>query len=348
MWPSLLLLRTICTLLLFAGYARAQAQGNGFDTLFVRDYSHIVTGRLYLSTKYNRMHLAGSGGHQLRYLPNHRFNMGFGMSYRALTLNIAVGIPGVNQDEHRFGRTRYLDAQGNLYGKRWATNLFLQVGKGYYTPSYPKEYLGWQQDTELPTRADLRQFNFGLSTVHVFNNDRFSYRAAFNQDAWQRQSQGSWLVGGYATYFTLKADSSLVPERVAQGYEAGLHMSKGRFADLGPMVGYAYTYVYREHWFVTASAVGGFGISAQRTELDAPGSSERRNTPSFGPGWHTQVRAGLGYNSHRRYIGMAWNQERIGYWVDASDRFSWAVGNVRVNYVYRFMRRLPQVDRVLR
>lgn len=335
--------------LLFSLQARAQQprRSTGFDTAYVHDYSHIVTGRFYLSTKYNRMRFGSEQGPDLLYLPNNRYNFGLGVSYRALTLNIGVGIPGLNTDQDRYGETRYLDAQANVYTKRWATNLFLQVFSGYYTPSFTKAELGWVQDTEFATRRDLVQRNIGVSTVRIMNNDRFSYRAAFNQDAWQRRSQGSWLVGGYLTYFALQADSSLIPQTLSDRFEPGLHMRKGRFWDIGPMGGYVYTWVFREHWFVTGSGVAGAGLSAQRVEAVEEDRVSRTSTVA-GPGWHLQVRAGAGYNSRNHYVGISWNQEHIGYLVDARDRFSWTVGNVRVNFVTRFNRRLDRMDRGLR
>ena len=89
------------------------------------------------------------------------------------------------------------------------------------------------------------------------------------------------------------------------------------------------------------------GLSAQRVEAVEEDRVSRTSTVA-GPGWHLQVRAGAGYNSRNHYVGISWNQEHIGYLVDARDRFSWTVGNVRVNFVTRFNRRLDRMDRGLR
>lgn len=310
-------------------------KGNGFDTAYVLDYSRQLTGRLYLSTKFNQLRLGGMRGNRsLTYKPNNKFNFGAGLSYRALTLNIGVGIPGLNKDQDKRGSTRYLDAQANIHAKRWATNLFLQGFQGYYISSHGKEELGWAQPTLFPVRPDVREYNFGVSTVHIFNNDRFSYRAAFNQDAWQRRSQGSFLAGGYLTYFRLRADSSLVPARLSGAFEPGLHIVRGGFTDFGISAGYAYTLVIREHFFLTGSAVLGGGLSAQRATT-ADRNLEDVGT-ALGPGWHGQVRAAAGYNSARYYAGISFNQETIGYLVDERDRLYWGVGNIRVNVAKRF------------
>lgn len=334
--PRLLTILALALIATQVQAALADIPGNkGFDTTYVKDYSRQITGRTYLSTKYNRLRLVGMRRAQaITYKPNNKFNIGVGASYKALTLNIGVGIPGLNKDQEKYGTTRYLDAQANIHTKRWATNLFLQGFRGYYISSHTKEELGWAQATLYPTRPDIEEYNFGVSTVHIFNNDRFSYRAAFNQDAWQRKSQGSFLAGGYITYFRLRSDSSLVPVRLATYFEPGLHLVRAGFTDLGLNFGYAYTLVVREHFFLTASNVLGVGISAQRATTV---EQERKDVrTAFGPGWHTQLRIATGYNSARFYVGISFNQENIGYLVDERDRFNWGVGNVRLNIAKRF------------
>lgn len=343
--PSLL--AACAALLLAAPMARAQKQRkpDTFDTAYVKDYSHIVTGRLYTSTKYNKMQLGGLRGTKaLIYRPNNKINFGLGASYHALTLNIGVGIPLVNNDQDKRGKTHYFDAQANIYTKRWATNLFLQRFQGYYISPFTKPELGWDQGTEYPTRPDLVEYNLGVSTVHILNNDRFSYRAAFNQDAWQRKSQGSLLIGGYLTYFHLKSDSSLVPSRLNTLYDAGLRLRKGGFLDLGPSVGYAYTLVIKEHIFLTGSFVVGGGLSLQQAVTARIDGTEVEKT-SAGLGWHGQYRAGAGYNSARYYVGASFNQENVGYLLEDRSSFYWSVGNIRVNFVKRFGLQIPFMDR---
>ncbi len=329
------LLPYICAIIPLLASAQTKAKPDRFDSLYVRDYSRMITGRGYLSTKYNKMVLqATKGTRELVYRPNNRYNIGVGTSYRAITLNIGVGIPGVNNDQDEKGTTRYLDAQANIYTKRWATNLFLQEFRGYYLSSYTKDEVGWHQATEYPTRPDLRQRNLGVSTVYVFNNNRFSYRAAFNQDAWQRKSQGSFLAGGYFTLFSLRADSSLVPARLAALYKTGLHLRKSNFMDVGASAGYTYTLVIKEHWFITASGVLGGGLSSQQATTGVGTHIEQKSTT--GSGWHAQFRAGAGYNSARYYAGLTFNQENIGYVLKERSSFYWSVGNIRLNFAKRF------------
>lgn len=314
------------------------------DTAYVRDYSSRVTLRYYGSHKFNSMVLRARGGAaDLRYRPNGQINMGIGASLRKFTLNIGVRMPFVNNDDDRKGRTRYLDAQANLYGIKQASNLFLQVYKGYHITSHTKAVLGWTGETELPYRPDVLQYNIGISSLRILNHRRFSYRAGFNQDAVQLRSQGTWLIGGYVTGFVLRADSSIIPAPLQGQFPLTQDVRGASFYDVGPMAGYAYTHVIGRRWFATVSGALGAGLSTQvlRNKNEEGFSS----VTYIGAGWHTQLRAAAGYNTRARYIGVLFTQEHIGYLQEERQRFVWDVGLVRVVYAQRFRERPKAMDR---
>lgn len=332
-----------------AGAVHGQKHKEPFDSLYVEDFSNILTGRAYFSTKDNAFALRSRRpGKNLNYHPNNQINWGLGASYRALSLNIGIRMPWVNNNNDEFGNTRYLDAQANIHTKRTATNLFLQIFRGYHLPDYTLAELNWPALAERPYRPDVRQFNVGFSSLRITNNDRFSYRASFNQDAWQKKSQGSWLFGGYMTFFGVRADSSLVPQAIQDRFTPEVRMRKGDFFDAGPMGGYVYTFVHKQHWFLTLSTVGGAGLAVQGlTYPDSNSELEGRRIDS-GAGWRFQLRAGGGYNSKRHYVGLSFNQERVGYFLADQERFTWNVNNIRLNFVRRFNMKVKFMDRGIR
>lgn len=320
------------------------AQSVKQDTAYVRDYSQRVTLRLYGSHKFNSMLLRAQDPYKdLRYRPNGQVNIGIGASLRKLTLNIGVRMPFVNDDDDRKGRTRYLDAQANLYGTKQASNLFLQVYKGYHITSHTKELIGWRGSTDFPYRADVLQYNFGTSSLSILNHRRFSYRAGFNQDAVQLRSQGTWLVGGYLTGFVVRADSALVPSLLQEQFPRTNAVQGASLYDLGPMAGYAYTHVLGRKWFATVSGALGAGVSVQ--VLRAMREEGLGSTTYMGGGWHTQLRAAAGYNTRSHYVGVVFTQEHIGYLQQAKEGFVWDVGLVRVVFAQRFRERPKAMDR---
>lgn len=318
-----------------------------YNSLYVEDYTHILTTRIYLSTKFNSITLEDvTNNTSVVYEPNNQVNLGFGFSYRAFTLNIGIGFAFLNQDDDVQGETSHFDAQANMYSKKLATNLFFQTYSGYHMTSHNREELGWPDDgTARPYRRDLEQSNIGFSSLYIFNNDRFSYRASFTQDAWQKKSAGSWLAGAYATYFNMYADSSLVPQALDDQFDEDLQIKRGRFIDFGLMGGYAYTLVIRKGFFATASVVIGSGLSLTRNRLElTDGSLEDLKKTS--PGYSLQARLAIGWNSARNYVGISYNNESRWSAQSDVDRFGWSVGNFRFNYVHRFNKKVVPLDKL--
>ncbi len=340
------LLRMVPLSLVIPSCLFAQDPNSGYDSTYVLDYTHILTARLYTSTKVNSFTFSdNTTGSELVYRPNNRVNLGFGASYRAFTLNIGIGFKFLNRDDAAKGTTQYFDAQGNMFGRKWVTNLFFQSYKGYYIDGRSKDSLGWDVQTDLPYRGDIRQSNFGFSSLHVFNNERFSYRAAFNQDAWQLRSAGSWLLGGYLTFYDIRSDSSLVPAALVDLFDTTLQFRSGSFLDLGVMGGYAHTFVISGHWFITGSLALGVGPTFYSKQLDSPenggGTDDRRAA-----GLHGQGRLALGRNGPATCIALSYNNENVVYAMGDGEDFGWNVGNFRINLAHRFGVRVKQVDKV--
>jgi hypothetical protein len=320
---------------------------SGFDSTYVLDYTYMVTGRVYASTKTNAFSLLDrETGERLRYRPNNQVNLGIGASYRCYTLNLGVGFGFLNKDAADKGETDYLDAQVNYFSRFIAINGFFQLYKGYYVADRTPQELGWANPVAKAYREDVSQENIGLSAVHILNNERFSYRAAFNQDAWQRRSAGSFLIGAYATYNRATGDSSLMPTTLASRFDPVLSFNNAWFVDLGVMGGYVHTFVVHEHWFFTLSGALGIGGSVYHSSPDPIEDSATRGR--FNPGYHAQLRSAAGYNSKITCVALSFNAESVMHSLGEADAFQWTVGNLRFNVAHRFNQRLSKVDKVIR
>jgi hypothetical protein len=321
----------------------------GYDSAYVRDYTHMITGRLYASTKTNAFSLLDrETGERLRYRPNNQVNLGIGASYRSYTLNLGVGFGFLNKDAADKGETDYIDAQFNYFSRFIAINGFFQVYQGYYVDGYTPQELNWASPVTKAYREDVRQENLGLSAVYIINNERFSYRAAFNQDAWQKRSAGSFLAGTYITYYKVytTSDSSLMPSVLAPRFDPMMDFKGANFYDLGLMGGYVHTFVVRQHWFLTLSGALGLGGSLYETWPDPVEGSATRGR--FNPGYHAQLRTATGYNSRRTCVALTFNAEGIMYSLGEAEAFQWTVGNLRFNVAHRFNRRVKPMDRAIK
>jgi hypothetical protein len=347
-------------LLLAAWGARAQdslrvpLENGGFDSTYVVDYTHLLTARAYFSTKFNAVDVDDRRmGSHIEYRPNTNVNFGVGASYRALTLNMGVGVPALNRDDSLRGSTSYIDAQGNMYGRRFAINLFAQLYRGYYIDQLsfadfddldPVYTQALAQDR---LRPDIRQRNLGATVLHIRNNRRFSYRAAFNQDAWQRKSAGSWLVGGNLVYQGVRAERSVIPDAVDSLWRAPLRFRRIDQVELGAMGGYAHTFVIHRHVYLSFTACLGLGL-VRSVIQEAGGDEGYQRRVHWGPNLRSQGRVAAGSNSARTNVGLSYVNEQSQTGLAPQAVYGWSVGNFRIFFVRRFGVKLSAVDAVMR
>ncbi|MCY7351371.1 MAG: DUF4421 domain-containing protein [Cytophagaceae bacterium] len=298
------------------------------DTAYVGAYPRHLIGRLYLSQKYTNVDLlTATNAPRLKYRPNTSLNLGVGVTYGPLTLNLAYGFPFLNSDAAK-GRTRYVDLQTHLYTQRWVIDLFGQFYNGYYLAP---QGLAARTPDDYYQRSDARLRIFGLSGYRVFNPRRFSYRAALIQTEWQKKSAGSWLAGFELYGGSFRGDSTLVPTVLAAQYPAPF-VRELRFVKIGPGGGYAYTLVVKNHYFATASLT--FNLNATfSSEISEAG---RTDDLTLRP--NLLARFGVGYNSDRWAVSVSWVENAVS--VGSTDFYYGYLirtGNYRLTVAKRFV-----------
>lgn len=309
------------------------------DTAYVRDLSLDLTTRLYFSRKYTGYGVRDYRQRQeLLYRPNSRLNVGIGVNYAFAGVNIGVNLPGVNDDDDRYGRTRFLDAQSHLYLPRFALDLYLQRYEGYYL-NRPQNWVeNWQPGSPYPQRGDLRTTSSGFNLQYIFNHRRFSYRAAYQQNAWQKKSAGSFLLGSECYLIRMRADSAVTaPAGADAPFFRGVAFEGSDVYSLGVNAGYAHTFVYKSHFFLTLSLLGGVGFGSTRLEVRGAADPVK-----WGFQFNNTARLALGYNSARYFVGFSVvnlavrSQTPVG-----RTSISFDTGNVRLNFCRRFAVKPP-------
>lgn len=316
-------------LLLSAGCFTAWAQPaqEKTDTSYYQPYPNKITGRFYFSKKFTTLIIQNrSKNYESRYRPNTTLNMGVGATYKWATLNLAYGFGFLNP-QHGRGKTKYLDLQFHSYGRKIAIDLVGSFYKGFYLTPKGK---AMSDETTYYVRPDVGINAGGVTVQYIFNHSKFSYRAAFLQNEWQKRSAGSFLAGIDIYAGGIHGDSTLIPTALDRE-TAAERLTKMRFFELGPSIGYAYTYVYKKHFFVTGSGSVSFSTGFN-TFYDRTGKVHATGiTPN------TLFKIFAGYNSSRwaasvLYISNAQNLARE----DRERVVRVNTGNVRANFIYRF------------
>ncbi|XZF13411.1 DUF4421 domain-containing protein [Chitinophagaceae bacterium MMS25-I14] len=330
---------TVCCLFLLQAFFSISTEAQGLkwlktknDTAYISDHSRDLTVRLYGSRKYTDYKLHDRGEqHALKYKPNNNINVGVGFNYRFLGINLGFNLPFINNDNDRYGRTKHLDLQSHLYLRKITVDFYAQYYKGYYLANASDVLNDYNTQPEYPRRPDMHSLNLGIDMQYIFNDRKFSFRAAFLQNEYQKKSAGSFMLGASVYSFFLRADSSIIPADIYKNaFFDQYRFSKSNVYSIAVGGGYAYTFVLGKHFFITGSLMGEAGINY--TTMDG---TEQKNKADLQ--LNTIVRCAAGYNSERYFAGI--------HFVDLVTRNNTPVpaayqefgaGNFRVSFAKRF------------
>jgi len=270
------------------------------DTAYVSNYSHKLVLRVLGSRKINDYQIGRNGKrHEAEYSPNDVTGVGLGFNYGSFGLNLTFGIALLNNDDEKYGKTKGIDIAGYIYRPKFALDVFIKSYRGLYLSD--NDLISSRKLTEpYALRPDMETQFYGLNGQYIFNDRKFSYRASFVQNEWQRKSAGSFLMGVILHHVRVKADSAIVPPEFSDPGEAILNFDKTSISSLGVNGGYAHTFVIQKHWFATAALMAGVG--ANYTEFKDQISKTEEN--SFGLHLNGSARVAAGYNSEKWYVGI--------------------------------------------
>lgn len=243
-------------------------------------------------------------------LPNTPVNIGLGFTWKNLSMSGSYGFQFL-RDKSK-GRTKSFDFQYHYYARKFVVDLFLQNYRGYN-----KVY---EDDEDTYIRAsDVQITQYGAHGMYVFNNRKFSYKAAYNLSEKQIKSAGGFLLGGGIFQSRIRSDSTLV-----------LRNNKNQQDNFqfGVSGGYGYTWVIKKHFFIAGSVTVGINIGADR--IDKFGKQKLEVYPTFFP------RGSIGYHANDWSIGVSALTNGIA--VQMSDEASTMLssGTLQLTFVKRF------------
>ena len=227
----------LCALLCAASTVFGQ---HPIDTTFIKKYPQRISIAGYLSNDYLDIKKDG-----VLYEPNNLLNLVFGLTVRNTVINLEYDFGIVPLKSSEYGHTKVFDFQIHNYGKNFVLDLTAQNYRGFY---YQKN-----SNTIPVLYPDLAVVQVGVEGTYVFNGDKFSARAAFDQSEEQLQSAGSFVLGG-GTYFYRVQDKD---QALSNGN------SDARNYQIGVNAGYAYSDVLSERWMLSGMLTVGSNFGNQ-------------------------------------------------------------------------------------
>lgn len=313
-----------------------------WDTNYYVSYAEELTARVYTSTKYTtNRYLNPSVGKNLLYTPNNNIILGVGATYSIFTLNIGLNFPFVNAvDTAKFGSSYYLDLQTHMYTKKVTLDLYAQFYEGFYLRNSANVLKDWPQSDTFYVRPDIITYNLGWNAQYIFNHRKFSYRAIYNQNEWQKKSAGSWVVGANMFFVTNVGDSALIPSNVDPpdlfNYK---NFKRKDDLNIGISGGYYYTWVVTNHLFFSIGFAGGPSIGYTWFNIN---ESLPMKYSGVELNFNGVFRSSIGYNSERLYIGAFYLNQFVVNNIPINSVWSnFSTGNFRIILAYRFQLKKP-------
>ena len=311
--------------------------GSEPDTNYINDYTDHLTTRIYTSRKYTNFSLNDQNlKKDIKYHPNDRLNLGIGASYRGFALNIGINFPFVNNDDDKYGETSYLDLQSHILFRKLTVEFWFSYFKGYYITNPDQILKQWNSPEVYPKRGDMQSLVGGINSYYILNYKKFSYRAAFAQDEWQKKSAGSLLLGGSIYGIHVSADSSFIPVNIFDStFFNGINFNQTTFTTISANIGYAHTFVIIKKMFFTFSLNGGLGVGGMNIVSTEPGMESDESKIKINSNY--TFRFATGYNSRRAYAGISYVYSSIQTPTPIEKtNLNFGFGNVRFNFAWRF------------
>lgn len=270
----------------------------GTDSSCIADYSDELTIRILGLRKFNKYTLGQqSFSNNVAYRANNNYHIGFGFHYKWIGTNLTFKLPYFTSNDK--GETKFFDWQSYIYLNRLAIDLYVLSYKGYFLGN--NRILQPPANNNILIREDLRTGNYGMNFQYIFNFKKFSYRAAFVQSQCQIRNAGSFIMGGGIHYTNAKADSAIIPQNIKYSdFYSGSSFNKSGVFSVAINGGYAYTYLIKKNFFVTASVLLGTGLNYSVLKTEATGITNSRIQGQL----HAIIKAGAGYNTDKYFIGL--------------------------------------------
>ncbi len=208
--------------------------------------------------------------------PAGALDLGFAFNYKWLGLGFTMGLPSGEVSDRNKGKTKRFDTQLSIYSKWFVVDAFYQKYKGFYLKNHATfavsdTTLGINyvpNDSIFPQLPDMNSFSFGASAYYIYNNKKFSYRAAYVRNETQNKSAGSLLFGPFFNIDGASTSGGFVPDSLPSTVRDSFDISFYRSTSYGLAIGYTYSVVIAKKVFMNFSMIPGVGIKDIRTKLN--------------------------------------------------------------------------------
>lgn len=262
-----------------------------------------------------------NSGNKLSYTPNNRFGVGFGAAYFPILVDIGFNIKREEKE-----RTQRFDIQADLILKSTFLGLVVQDYQGFNMTGNNSE--------KSIFRHDIQSTAIQLSYAHAFNSNKISGGSILSGAHKQKKNVGTFLLGGFLSYYQLEADSSIIPSDAEVWFDNSGDLQNMHSYGGGVIGGYGHIFVLQKDFFLFINGLGGLGLA--RKELDDGLEQHVVSDPFI---YRLNLRISFGYNGPRLYVILTGTDDLS---ITSLDYGNWGLlnaGKAKMILGYKFRKR---------
>jgi opacity protein-like surface antigen len=200
-----------------------------------------------------------NGIKNVKYRNNFNPVLGFGFSYKWMSLRFGVTLPNSIRSKNKFGKTKYYDL-GFDFSFR---NMFFDVDFHQYIGYSMKDAHRWN-DTISPSepnliREDINAASFSINAWQFWNN-HFKMAAFRGKTASYQRDVKTFYLKYTVNYHGISSNQALLPIELHDTTESKTSSNAIAAFDIGVVPGYAYVRRWRMFQF---GIMGGVGLVLQ-------------------------------------------------------------------------------------
>lgn len=279
------------------------------DSTAIESFTDKFIVKINLDSKTDSYLASGiQGGPDLKVESNYGSSLFLSLDFQIIGLSLGFApsfLPG-NGNEELKGESSFIDIKPRLAFKKWLIELRYSRVTGYYVENTEDFIPDWEENEDpyllIP---DLSNTIYGVTISHIFNPN-FSYKNIFFQNERQRKSAGSFIPTFQYIYNKFTFILEDIPDDINY---------RDNSSDLSLGMGYYYTLVLGDKWFIAPNISPSAGVSFSKNRITLNATSTEDSTTFF----KTALESGLqiGYASERVIFGVTFNYDL--YWYDGEE-----------------------------
>jgi hypothetical protein len=303
------------------------------DTTYIENYRDLLNAKLIGVVRTNKFSIKDNVSQStLEYSINTNANLGVGMSFKGIGFEFQYNPPGLNNDDNTYGKSTQLAFATNANGRRFIYDVYYRYNQGYHTTGTYKVPNDTSFSYQYLYRPDIKNTQLGGELVYVFNNKRFSSSAPYNLTQKQKKSAGSLLLGTFASFYAINADSLIFPDSIKDNFNKEVQFKDAGSITWGISCGYTYTLIFGRNWFVNLYTLP--GLAVQQYYSTNAFSQQTQSNVAIGLSLHN--RFSVGYNRKNYFIGISWMNTTYVVDNDKKSSLNYKNGCFRFYYGHRF------------